>query len=258
MRAQEDNRSKITIEIMKKPQYSTGITLEVLYNEIFNHPNYHPIFSSANITKEDQWKDSTRRLLQERSTDMLNSKGKHIDFVHLARGKYTYYGNPNENVMERLGIIEEYKDFQKLLDRMAMNNKIIEDREEKRTTAVSRPGQRKFREFLIKEFNECPIRQIDFKQLLIASHIIDYADCEKFVDKVNPDNGILLTSDIDRLFDDKFISFSHEDGRILIKKDIDEELLKKLHIDNNYRLPMHFLNEDRSMYLKLRNQKYGF
>jgi hypothetical protein len=92
----------------------------------------------------------------------------------------------------------------------------------------ARRGQGKFRSHLDKLWgNKCAVLGLATRELLKASHIkpwVTSSDSER----LNPENGILLSANLDVLFDSFLISFS-DNGKILISNRIgseDRQLLK--------------------------------
>lgn len=64
-----------------------------------------------------------------------------------------------------------------------------------------RRDQNTFRKKLIKRYENCIITDTD-EQICEACHIIPFTECDE-VDKYNVDNGLLLRSDLHKLFDSK-------------------------------------------------------
>lgn len=80
---------------------------------------------------------------------------------------------------------------------------------------LARCGQGKFRDKLMKRYqNQCPVTGISNPELLVASHIKPWSVCTN-VERLDPDNGILLSVMIDRLFDRGLITFDLE-GTLMI------------------------------------------
>jgi len=75
-----------------------------------------------------------------------------------------------------------------------------------------------FRNRLINATNYrpvCPFTGISDIRFLIASHIKPYAACENTGEKVDPQNGFLLSPNADKLFDCGYISFT-DDGVLMM------------------------------------------
>lgn len=86
---------------------------------------------------------------------------------------------------------------------------------ERNYLATARVGQGQFRERLIQAFNgTCPITGITNPALLLASHIKPWTVCTN-EERLDSQNGILLSALLDRLFDRGLISFS-TNGKLLV------------------------------------------
>jgi predicted nucleic acid-binding protein len=111
--------------------------------------------------------------------------------------------------------------------------------------------QRKLRENLIIEFGlKCCLCEINLPDLLIASHIIPYSQCNSKVEIIsNPNNALLLCANHDKLFESSnHISF--EQGQIVIGHEIDKSLFDELGL--RYDLVIHekFMNYERSQFME--------
>ena len=249
---QTDNRAKLIKEILNKKEYYEGILLKDLYTLIEEHPQFNEAFDSANINNKDQWKHSTRAMLQFRAENMKHFKNKDYDFYYLGGHKYTSTST------------EAYKKAKKINGTIKTEFKEVEElnipKSEKRALVKIRLNQGLFRKKLIKEINEeeegfkSPIKLIETPSFLIASHIVAYADCETENDAANPENGLLLAPDIDKLFDKEEITFDHKTGKIIFigTKKAD---YKRMGISEDTKLPKRFMTEDRKEFLKRRNDE---
>lgn len=97
---------------------------------------------------------------------------------------------------------------------------------EKEQIILARKGQGIFREKLIKKYKRCIITGIENKKLLIASHIKPWCSSDNN-ERLNVDNGLLLSPLYDKLFDSGLITFTTE-GFILISSELsdhDKEIL---------------------------------
>jgi predicted restriction endonuclease len=77
--------------------------------------------------------------------------------------------------------------------------------------------------------SKCRLTGVSETSLLIASHIKPWRSCSG-VEKLDANNGLALTPNADRLFDQGLISFK-DDGTILISDSIGPELITALGID---------------------------
>jgi len=78
--------------------------------------------------------------------------------------------------------------------------------EEKKAQTNAREGQGRYRESLLGHMQSCPITQVSDERMLIASHIKPWAISDS-VERVDRFNGFMFTPNIDRLFDQGFITF---------------------------------------------------
>lgn len=89
----------------------------------------------------------------------------------------------------------------------------------------TRVNQNFFREMVLANYGvKCALTGIDIPNLLVASHIIPWAINEQ--ERLNPENGLCLSSLYDRAFDKGLISFTNE-GHVLfadkLKKNISKD-----------------------------------
>lgn len=73
----------------------------------------------------------------------------------------------------------------------------------------TRVNQNVFRQIVLANYdNKCALTGIDLTELLVASHIIPWSENEK--ERLNPENGICLSSLYDKAFDKGLISFTND------------------------------------------------
>ncbi|WP_148075558.1 HNH endonuclease [Bythopirellula goksoeyrii] len=86
----------------------------------------------------------------------------------------------------------------------------------------ARIGQGQFRSLLLESYNTtCPILGISNPELLVASHIKPWSACTN-QERLDPKNGILLSSLFDKLFDRGLITFNN-DGTMIISPSLSSE-----------------------------------
>lgn len=112
---------------------------------------------------------------------------------------------------------------------------------EKESIILSRIGQGKFRENLLKLWGHCAVSGFDDVRLLVASHIKPWRDSDNS-EKIDKFNGLLLLPTYDKLFDIGLISFENN-GKIKISNSLKD--YEKLGISTNTKIE-----------LKNENQKY--
>ena len=102
---------------------------------------------------------------------------------------------------------------------------------EKKSIIKSRIGQGLFRKKLLEKYDsKCIITGINDSRLLIASHIKPW-EVSNNEERLSQDNGFILSSTYDKLFDIGLITFE-DSGKILISKDLSVENRKILQIEN--------------------------
>jgi putative restriction endonuclease len=88
------------------------------------------------------------------------------------------------------------------------------DTTEKESLVLARRGQGLFRTRVQRIETRCRVTGVDRPEQLRASHCKPWRDASN-VERLDGENGLLLTPSIDHLFDRGFISF-RKDGRLLV------------------------------------------
>lgn len=86
---------------------------------------------------------------------------------------------------------------------------------EKVQLSKARRGQGLFRKNLCGVESQCRLTNVHTPKLLIASHIKPWRLCTTAYERLDGNNGLLLTAHVDHLFDRGLISFGH-DGTLLV------------------------------------------
>ena len=104
------------------------------------------------------------------------------------------------------------------------------ERETEREALVkSRMGQGIFRSEAIALWGCCAVTGCALSQILVASHIVPWKDATN-QERLDPFNGLLLTPNMDRLFDQFLIAFN-DDGSILLSKSLSAEMKAALGVN---------------------------
>ena len=120
-----------------------------------------------------------------------------------------------------------------------------------------RLGQGVFRDLLLEKFDSaCCITGLTNPRLLIASHIVPWSKSTP-TQKLDPENGLLLSVSMDTLFDKGLISFSNS-GSILISDDLDARTIRILGLKNDFALSKKLLTEKRKDNLAKHRERHGF
>lgn len=98
---------------------------------------------------------------------------------------------------------------------------------ERRGLVTSRVGQGAYRKRIIHRWEyKCAVTGFDKLDVLIASHIVPWADATDN-ERLDVDNGILLSPTYDALFDRHLITFE-DSGKIILSNAIDSNAYKKV------------------------------
>lgn len=115
-----------------------------------------------------------------------------------------------------------------------------------------REGQEDYRKKLLEECPFCPITMINEESLLIASHIKPWALSDP-IEKIDPNNGLILSPLYDKLFDRGFITFN-DDKRVVISNWLSRQVQGRIGISNNQLFQFLPLNSKRCEYLDFHRQ----
>jgi hypothetical protein len=111
---------------------------------------------------------------------------------------------------------------------------------------VARTKQGLFRNRLLLVENRCRVTGIDDLRFLRASHIKPWARCETGDERVDGNNGLLLATHIDHLFDQGWISFKN-DGSLIVSDLLPKSVIQAMPLAME--LPIRPFNTDQRSYL---------
>ncbi len=167
----------------------------------------------------------------------------------------------------RKGNVDSEQEYYKVIDNeiKSINTYPNISETDKEILTKQRIGQGYFRQKLIERDGGCLICGLRNKNLLLASHIKPWSECDSKEEKLNPNNGLLLCAIHDKLFDKGLITFD-EQGHIIISQSVSPQDQKILGIDEDFSLNM---NEEMKSYMKwhkedsfskvkrVKHEKYG-
>ena len=112
---------------------------------------------------------------------------------------------------------------------------------------VQRVGQDIFRRGLLEYWEgRCAITDLSVPELLRASHIKPWADCDRDTERLDVFNGFLLAPNLDAAFDRGFISVA-DDGSVIVSGMLDIAARRSLGLDVALRVRL--LHEAHRTYL---------
>jgi hypothetical protein len=112
---------------------------------------------------------------------------------------------------------------------------------------LARRGQGKFKENVLKIERHCRITKVDRVEHLRASHCKPWRDSNNF-ERLDGENGFLLTPTMDHLFDRGFISFEDK-GELLVSPVADKDSLVKMGLDPAGKLNVGVFSTGQRKYL---------
>ncbi|MEX2149672.1 MAG: HNH endonuclease signature motif containing protein [Steroidobacteraceae bacterium] len=124
---------------------------------------------------------------------------------------------------------------------------------EKPQIILARRGQGKFRERVSCIEHACRITGVNRPEHLIASHCKPWRDCESNDERLDGENGLLLTPTVDHLFDRGFIPFEN-DGELLISPVVHRESLQRMGIPPGERRNVGGFTEGQRRYLEFHRE----
>lgn len=123
---------------------------------------------------------------------------------------------------------------------------------ERKGLVTSRVGQGYYRQKIIERWEgKCPVSGMSIIPILIASHIVPWSQSND-EEKLDVNNGILLSPNVDALFDKCLISFKN-DGSILISGKISIEDRVALGLNHTIKIPV---SERMTPYLERHRKKF--
>ncbi|MBO2695686.1 HNH endonuclease [Shewanella algae] len=191
-------------------------------NDYLNGKEYSlPLFA---IIWDETKNDDAYVYRKNKSTNKIESRriGRHIAEVCLSN-------QPEQRFLNEL--FDDHDSWNLNLSNDLCSILLLED-SERESIIKARIGQGKFRRNVIDVWGSevCALTLTPVKEMLIASHIKAWRNCDDTTQRLDGANGILLCSHIDRLFDQHLITFRKvgSEHRLRLSNKLDKSLLKKL------------------------------
>lgn len=126
-------------------------------------------------------------------------------------------------------------------------------RETERTALVqARRGQGQFRDNVRSIERACRITKVERLEHLIASHVQPWRDSSN-EQRLDGENGLLLTPTVDHLFDKGFISFE-DSGQLIVSPVADPDSLQRMGVDPDGRVNVGVFSEGQRRYLEFHRE----
>lgn len=119
---------------------------------------------------------------------------------------------------------------------------------ERESLVLARRGQGEFRKRVLEIEQRCRITKVDRPEHLVASHCKPWRECENSYERLDGENGLMLTPSIDHLFDRGFISFENN-GDLLVSPVASRSSLIKMGVEVSSRLNVGAFSNGQKDYL---------
>lgn len=171
-----------------------------------------------NINAEDV-ENIVQRLRATQNTRERYTSNSAVSDIKSALNKYLAFLSLNENASSVVS------DISLIIDASSTTTK---------TEIETRLGQGKYRQGVIALWRKCAVTEFDRVDLLVASHIKPWNKSTD-AERIDPNNGLLLSPALDKLFDRGYISFT-DDGELVASPLLEERDLQKLGVSSSMKL----------------------
>ncbi len=143
-------------------------------------------------------------------------------FCSAALKSLKQYAQYEQDVASADHIVAEENNPKEISTKLITHFDLTKEGEDRISLTKQRKGQDYFRRMILANYGgRCALTGIDIPQLLLASHIIPWADSTS-KQKLNPENGICLSALYDKAFDKGLISISPDDYTVCISSALRE------------------------------------
>lgn len=237
-------------ELYKRHLDTVGIDTFIKYFDYFRYgTNTQKLFEAFELSKEN-W--------NKNSYSVKASSGKRIFKLGLEVESLRYIAfeaNPNrigfETQQKAMLLLKEFEDVntQKEIEEIDKSENFSDlSISEKKILRKYRVGQSSFRRKLFNYWEGCSVSGCKNYSVLIASHIKQYCLCSP-PEKYDLFNGLLLSPNYDKLFDEYLITFN-DNGDILISDTLSSSDLEKLGVSPSDCLNKNKLRQEHLIYLR--------
>lgn len=145
------------------------------------------------------------------------------NFCSSALRSLKQYAQYEQEVVVADGIVAQERNPRTISTKLIAHFDITKEGEDKISLTKQRKGQDYFRRMILANYGgRCALTGIDIPQLLLASHIIPWAEKAHKQDRLNPCNGICLSALYDKAFDQGLITFSPDDYSVILSSALQE------------------------------------
>jgi hypothetical protein len=207
------------------------------------------IAAAASSKRNSPWKDSFSEGALKYIEKILDVKLPRPSYLGNARSRRPSPGPEGRIIAEPIALQDQLQDIREI-----EQDKTLEE-SEREILILARRGQGQYRKELIELWERCAVTKCGPAEILRASHIKPWKMCSSHEERLDKFNGLLLTPNLDALFDRALISFDKQ-GHILISNRFPKKYCANLMISKKMKirmLPEHerYLRHHRMRFAKL-------
>ena len=148
-------------------------------------------------------------------------------FCSAALKSLKQYAQYEQEVMEADRIVAQETNPKTISAKLITHFDLTKEGEDVASESKRRKGQDYFRRMILANYvGRCALTGIDVPQLLLASHIIPWADKTHKQERLNPCNGICLSALYDKAFDQGLITISPDNYSVILSSALQENETK--------------------------------
>lgn len=149
------------------------------------------------------------------------------NFCSSALRSLKQYAQYEQEVVVADGIVAQERNPRTISTKLIAHFDITKEGEDKISLTKQRKGQDYFRRMILANYGgRCALTGIDVPQLLLASHIIPWADKTHKQERLNHCNGICLSALYDKAFDQGLITISPDNYSVILSSALQENETK--------------------------------
>ncbi len=149
------------------------------------------------------------------------------NFCSSALRSLKQYALYEQEVMEADRIVAQETNPKTISAKLITHFDLTKEGEDVASESKRRKGQDYFRRMILANYGgRCALTGIDVPQLLLASHIIPWADKTHKQERLNPCNGICLSALYDKAFDQGLITISPDNYSVILSSALQENETK--------------------------------
>ncbi len=225
----EQINSRILFAFLELQDKNNTVTFEMLREQCGVKTFKSNFQQMSNFGKKNNAKIFTKN----KDSDTVYLWDKTQEFIMSEYGKYKNTKIPMENNFTYL-VGNSIKELLLIKDIEKIINSKIPISTENPNLIKCRIGQGLFRENLIALWKGCSVTKFENVEILIASHIKPWSKSSN-EERLDVFNGLLLTPNLDKLFDKGYISFDNN-GKILISEKLKNLKILGITIDMNIKI----------------------